>query len=130
MASGIVKNDSSRSSAETITVSKAWHPGRSPQPRVCDADASATDRNECLSVQGFAVLLEHFGHQGEAVASGDIGKPYQACMFDSPDVHQFAEVSVDRDQNPALRRGPFEQRPITWIGFELPGIEDVVAPGA
>ena len=50
-------------------------------------------------------------------------------MVDSPDVHQFSEVPVDRDQNSSLGCGAFEQRPITRIGFELACVEDVVSLG-
>ena len=95
-----------------------------------DPDAAAADRDECLAFECVAMLLEHFGHQGDAAASGYIGKTYETCVAGSSDVYQLAEVPVDRDQNPALGGGAFEQRPITWIGLQLPGVEDIVPLGA
>ena len=95
-----------------------------------DPDTSAADRDERLAFDGFAMLLEYFGHQGDAVASGYIGKTYETCVAGSSDVYELAEVPVDRDQNPALSGGAFQQPPITWIRFELPGVENVVPLGA
>ena len=97
---------------------------------MCDSDSPVANRNECVLLQSFPVLREHFGHQGDAVWNGYIGKPYYASVTGSPEIHQPAEVVVDRDQNPALGRGEFKQCPIARIRFELGGGEDVVAPTA
>ena len=94
-----------------------------------DPDPPATHGYERLLVQRFAMFLEHLGHQGEAVANGHVGQPDQACVRCPADVHQSAEVSVERDQNPALRGGAFEQRTIAWIGFSS-RVEDIVTLGA
>ena len=103
-------------------------PGPSPL-RAGDPDSPATHGDERLPVQRFAMFLEHLGHQGEAVENGHIGQPDQACVYCPADVHQSAEVPVERDQNPALRGGAFEQRTIAWIGF-LSRVEHVVTLGA
>ena len=106
----------------------ALGPGPSPL-RGGDPDPPATHGDERLPVQRFAMFLEHLGHQGEAVANGHIGQPDQACAHWSADLHQSAEVPVERDQNPALRGGAFEQRTIAWIAF-FSRVEDVVTRGA
>ena len=84
--------------------SSALGPGPSPL-RAGDPDSPATHGDERLPVQRFAMFLEHLGHQGEAVANGHIGQPDQACVYCPADVHQSAEILVERDQNPALRGG-------------------------
>ena len=109
-------------------IARRLGPGPSP-PGAGDPDPSATHGDERLPVQRFAMFLEHLGHQGEAVANGHIGQPDQACVYCPADVHQSAEVPVERDQNPALRGGAFEQRTIAWIGF-FSRVEDVVTLGA
>ena len=84
-----------------------WGPVPSPL-RAGDPDPSATHGDERLPVQCFAMFLEHLGHQGEAVANWHIGQSDQACVHHPGNVHQSAEVPVERDQNPALGGGAFE----------------------
>ncbi len=101
-----------------------------PSPlRTGDPDPPATHGDERVPVQRCAMFLEYLGHQGEAVANRHIGQPDQACVRCPADVHQSAEVAVERDENPALRGGAFEQRTIAWIGF-YSRVGDVVTLGA
>lgn len=58
--------------------------------------------------------------------SGNRTKP--ACTA-PPTYTSLPKSPVERDQNPALRGGPFEQRTIAWIGF-FSRVEDVVTLGA
>ena len=74
--------------------------------------------------------VNHLRHQGDALARGDIREAHQAGVLEAPDVHQFSEIGVDRDQNSAFGSGSFEQRLIARVRSELAGLEDVMPIGA
>ena len=95
--------------------------------RVRDPDSATADRDQGLPLQRVSVLADYFVHQDDALLDGQIRKSYHACVVGSSDVHELAEVVVQRDQDSPLRVGPFQQGCVAWIGFEFTGVEDVVA---
>ena len=95
--------------------------------RVRDPDSATADRDQGLPFQRVSVLADYFVHQHDALLDGQIRKSYHACVVGSSDVHELAEVVVQRDQDSPLRVGPFQQSCVAWIGFEFTGVEDVVA---
>ena len=57
-------------------------------------------------------------------------KAHQTGVLEALQVHEFSEIGVDCDENPALDVGALEQRLITWIRAELARLEDVMALAA
>lgn len=68
--------------------------------------------------------VQHLGHQGDTLLRGNIREAHHAGMLETPEVYEFAEVCVERYQNPGFGSGSFEQRLIAGIGSELAGLED------
>ena len=52
-----------------------------------------------------------------------------AC-WKPPEVYEFSEISVERNQDPGFGSRSFEQCLIARIGSELAGLEDVMPSGA
>lgn len=92
-----------------------------------DSDSSVADGDDRAGFELRSVSLDHLTYQGDPFWHGHIREAHQAGVQHAIDVHQLSEVGVDRDQDPALGTGPFEQSPIAGIRFELTRLEDVMA---
>ena len=74
--------------------------------------------------------LNHVGYERDALPRRDVRQANQTGVLEALDVHEFSEIGVDRDQNPALGARASEQHPIARIGAELAGLDDVMTLGA
>ena len=70
--------------------------------------------------------LQHLGHQGDSLQRRNIREAHNATMLETPEVYEFSEISVERNQNPGFGSRSFEQCLIPRIGSELAGLEDVM----
>ena len=98
--------------------------------RTGDPDPPAPDGDDRPCFKRGSMSLQHLGHQGDTLQCGNIREAYQTCMLEAAEVHEFSEISVDRNQNPGFRSGSFEQCLIARIGSDLAGLEDVMPLGA
>lgn len=74
--------------------------------------------------------LQHFRDQGDTLQHGNVREAYQASMLEAPEVHEFSEIRVDRNQNPRFGSSSFKQCLIARIAPELAGLEDIMSLGA
>ena len=61
---------------------------------------------------------------------GNVREAYQAGVLETPEVHEFSKISIDRNQNPGFGSGSFEQCLIARIASELARLKHVMPLGA
>lgn len=79
-----------------------------------------------MGFQRLTVAIDHFGHQGDALARRHVGQTDQPRMGRLAHVDEFREVAIERHQDAVLGRRTLEQRPVARIVAELAGIDDVM----
>lgn len=91
-----------------------------------DPDSSTSDGDDCFRLERLSMALNDLGHQPDALRCRDIRKAYQAGVPEALQVHEFSEIGVDCDENPALDVAALKQRLIARVRAELAGLQDVM----
>jgi hypothetical protein len=102
----------------------------SRQRGIGDPDSSAANGDDCACFERVSMSLQHLGDQGDTLQHGNVREAYQASMLEAPEVHEFSEIRVDRNQNPRFGSSSFKQCLIARIAPELAGLEDIMSLGA
>ena len=91
-----------------------------------DANAVATDRDNCPCVESVAMPPEQLGNQGDAPIRRYVREAHQSGMRYSRHVDQLPEVGIDRHQYSGLGGSTFEECPISRIGAKVTSIKHVM----
>ena len=72
--------------------------------------------------------LDDFSHQRNALVRRNVGKTNKSRMADALQMDEFAEVGVDRYEDPIFRFRVFQECCITGVGTKLSRFDDIMRP--
>lgn len=81
-------------------------------------------------MQGFCMFFDQLGNQGDAAFRRNVRKSDEPRVRHVVQVDERSEVDVKRHENPPLGRGLLQQRAITGIRAEFPGLDNIVSTAA
>ncbi len=91
-----------------------------------DANSPTAQRDHRVVFQRLSMLPDDLGDEGDPLVCGDIRQAQEPGVGDFPEVDQFAEISVDGNENPVFGLRKFQQCPVPWILTQRASFTDIV----
>jgi hypothetical protein len=91
-----------------------------------NTDSLAAHGYNCAIGKRRRMALEQSAHDLDPLVRWDIGESDEAGVSHATDKHQRSEVLVHCHKNSLLRRCPFEQGLIAWIGTAIARLENIM----
>ena len=91
-----------------------------------DANSPAAHRYHRAVFQGLEMVTDDLGEESDTLLRRDIRQAHQSSGWDLIEIDELAEVSVDGNQNPALRLGEFQQCPVSGILSKGASFKDIM----